>query len=76
MPAELTLLAMPHARVTVCVGSHDDPDGLEVAGRTVRFGPDGVDDVELLLSANIGADPRPLAKGASVLGGLSSSRLD
>ena len=63
--AELTLLAMPHARVTVCVRSHDDPDGLEVEGRTVRFGPDGVDDVELLLSANVGADPRPLAKGAS-----------
>ena len=62
---ELTLLAMPHARVTVCVRSRDDPDGLEVDGRTVRFGPDGVDDVELLLSANVGADPRPLAKGAS-----------
>jgi DNA repair protein RecN (Recombination protein N) len=62
---ELTLLAMPHARVTICVRSHDDPDGLEVDGRTVRFGPDGVDDVELLLSANVGADPRPLAKGAS-----------
>jgi DNA repair protein RecN (Recombination protein N) len=62
---ELTLLAMPHARLTVCVRSHDDPDGLEVDGRTVRFGPDGVDEVELLLAANIGADPRPLAKGAS-----------
>ncbi len=44
---------------------HDDPDGLEVDGRAVRFGPDGVDDVELLLAANVGADARPLAKGAS-----------
>ena len=63
--AELALLAMPHARVAVSVTRHDDPDGLEVDGRAVRFGPDGVDDVELLLAANVGADARPLAKGAS-----------
>ena len=63
--AELTLLAMPHARVAVSVARHDDPDGLEVDGRAVRFGPDGIDDVELLLAANVGADARPLAKGAS-----------
>ena len=32
---------------------------------TLRFGPTGVDDVELLLAANRGAEPRPLGKGAS-----------
>ncbi len=63
--AELTLLAMPHARASVSLVRHDDPDGIEVEGRSVRFGADGVDDVELLLAANVGADPRPLAKGAS-----------
>ena len=63
--SELTLLAMPHARASVALTRHDDPDGIEVDGRAVRFGPDGVDDVELLLAANVGADPRPLAKGAS-----------
>jgi DNA repair protein RecN (Recombination protein N) len=42
-----------------------DPGGLEVAGRTLRFTASGVDDVELLLAANRGAEPRPLAKGAS-----------
>jgi DNA repair protein RecN (Recombination protein N) len=31
----------------------------------LRFGPSGVDDVEFLLAANAGADPRPLHKGAS-----------
>ena len=62
---ELALLAMPHARVLVSLTRHDDPDGLPVEGRTARFGPDGVDDIELLLAANAGADPRPLAKGAS-----------
>ena len=62
---ELTALAMPHARVTVAVTQHDDPGGLAVGERTVRFGPSGLDDVELLLAANTGADARPLAKGAS-----------
>ncbi len=62
---ELSLLAMPHARASVALARHDDPDGIEVDGRELRFGPDGVDDVELLLAANVGADPRPLAKGAS-----------
>jgi DNA repair protein RecN (Recombination protein N) len=77
--AELASLAMPHARIEVAVRQHDleqpaaggpraagDPvDGLRVGERVLRFGPQGVDDVELLLAANRGADPRPLGKGAS-----------
>ncbi|MBA2465355.1 MAG: DNA repair protein RecN, partial [Nocardioidaceae bacterium] len=62
--AELTALAMPDARVTVRVAQVEDPDGLAVGGSTVRFGPSGVDEVELLLAAD-GAADRPLGKGAS-----------
>lgn len=69
---ELTLLAMPHAVVSVDVRSHevDPPDRLtpavvEVNGRWLRATSTGVDEVELLLAANTGADPRPLHKGAS-----------
>jgi DNA repair protein RecN (Recombination protein N) len=62
---ELGSLAMPHATVTVVVSQTEHPDGLLVDGRTVRFGRSGVDDVELLLAANRGAEPRPLGKGAS-----------
>ena len=62
---ELTALAMPHAVVTVAVTQHDDPDGLPVGERTVRSLPSGLDDVELLLAANKGAEARPLGKGAS-----------
>jgi DNA repair protein RecN (Recombination protein N) len=40
-------------------------DGLEVDGQVVRFGSSGVDEVEFLLAANTGSEPRPLAKGAS-----------
>jgi DNA repair protein RecN (Recombination protein N) len=64
--AELTSLAMPHATLTVAVNQTEDPDnGLLVDGRTLRFGPSGLDEVEFLMAANKGAEPRPLNKGAS-----------
>lgn len=72
---ELGSLAMPHATLVVAVrqteaaqGRSTTPDeapGLDVEGRTLAFGPWGLDDVELLLAANRGADPRPLGRGAS-----------
>ena len=63
--AELASLAMPHARVTIDMRTSDDPDGVSVHGRTVAYGPHGVDEVELLLAPHPGAPPRPIAKGAS-----------
>ncbi|MFE7766445.1 DNA repair protein RecN [Streptomyces sp. NPDC057438] len=63
--AELASLAMPHARVSFEIRQSDDPEGVEVDGRTVAYGPSGVDEVELLLAPHPGAPPRPIAKGAS-----------
>ena len=63
--AELASLAMPHAELRVAVSRTDDEHGLRVGDRSVRFGSSGIDDVELLLAANRGADHRPLGKGAS-----------
>jgi DNA repair protein RecN (Recombination protein N) len=71
---ELGLLAMPHARVSLAVQqheaeapTHDDQAGapLRVGERWLRFTASGVDEVEFLLAANTGADPRALHKGAS-----------
>jgi DNA repair protein RecN (Recombination protein N) len=64
--AELADLAMPHAEVTAVV-SQDvvTAGGLEIDGRRLAFGPDGVDSVELLLAAHAGAPQRPLHRGAS-----------
>ncbi|MEQ6902149.1 DNA repair protein RecN [Nocardioides sp. YIM 152588] len=72
---ELTGLAMPHARLTIAVrhqpvAAPADPadppaDGLEVDSTWVRFGRSGIDEVEFLLAANTGSEPRPLNKGAS-----------
>ncbi len=66
--AELTELAMPHARVTVGLRrteAAEGADGLEIDGRNVAYGPTGVDEAELLLAPHPGAPPRPIAKGAS-----------
>ncbi|MBF4163820.1 DNA repair protein RecN [Nocardioides acrostichi] len=71
---ELALLAMPHARLSIAVSQHpvDEPADpgasgapLDVGGRWLRFARSGVDEVELLLAANTGSEPRPLGKGAS-----------
>ncbi|NYJ01499.1 DNA repair protein RecN (Recombination protein N) [Nocardioides thalensis] len=72
---ELSLLAMPHASMTVSVTQREapapedpdrpEPDVLLVGDRWLRFGRSGIDDVELLLAANTGSEPRPLGKGAS-----------
>ncbi|MFC6154606.1 DNA repair protein RecN [Nocardioides yefusunii] len=71
---ELTLLAMPHARVSVEVTQQvvpgDSVDGdttgtLFVDGRWVRSTVHGVDEIELLLAANAGMKARALDKGAS-----------
>jgi len=51
--AELTALAMPHARVSVVLSTLAEP------------GPYGTDDVEIRLAANPGAPALPLHKGAS-----------
>ncbi|WP_155055551.1 DNA repair protein RecN [Streptomyces blattellae] len=63
--AELASLAMPHARVSFDIRQTEDPEGVEVGGRTVAYGPAGADEVELLLAPHPGAPPRPIAKGAS-----------
>ncbi|MEU8586423.1 DNA repair protein RecN [Streptomyces sp. NPDC048664] len=63
--AELSSLAMPHARVSFDIRQTEDPEGVEVGGRAVACGPSGVDEVELLLAPHPGAPPRPIAKGAS-----------
>ena len=68
--AELELLAMPDARIEVAVRQHElsddvEPPGLLVGDRSLRFTSTGVDEVEFLLAANLGSEPRPLSKVAS-----------
>ena len=62
---ELASLAMPHATLSVAVTQSPSEDGLRVGERTLAFTASGIDEVEILLAANKGAEPRPLGKGAS-----------
>jgi DNA repair protein RecN (Recombination protein N) len=63
--AELVQLAMPHAEVLAAVSQREAADGLRVGDRVLAAGPDGLDEVELLLVPHRGAPARPLGKGAS-----------
>jgi DNA repair protein RecN (Recombination protein N) len=63
--AELVQLAMPHAEVVAAVAQREAADGLRVGDRVLQAGPDGLDEVELLLVPHRGAPARPLGKGAS-----------
>jgi DNA repair protein RecN (Recombination protein N) len=63
--AELHSLSMPHARFDVRLDSVEDDKGLQIGTRRLRFTSSGVDEVELVLAANTGSEPRPLTKGAS-----------
>lgn len=62
---ELTSLAMPHATLTIDVTQQDSPDGVPVGDRCLKMTATGLDEVEFLLAANVGSEPRPLHKGAS-----------
>jgi DNA repair protein RecN (Recombination protein N) len=66
---ELAQLAMPNARLLVQIRQRPDDAGLPVelghGPATVAAEPDGLDEVEVLLSPHAGAPPRPIAKGAS-----------
>jgi DNA repair protein RecN (Recombination protein N) len=62
---ELAGLAMADARLSVAVQRRPDPNGLEVGGERVAFGPWGIDEVEILLVGHSGAPERPLHRGAS-----------
>ena len=62
---ELHQLSMPHAQFSVELGRTTDERGLELEGDRWRFTASGIDEVDLLLAANNGTEPRALGKGAS-----------
>ncbi|MEW6308208.1 MAG: DNA repair protein RecN [Bacillota bacterium] len=63
--AELADLGMERTVFLVFQDQAADPAGLVVAGRRVRCGPRGIDQVEFLLSPNQGEPPKPLTRIAS-----------
>lgn len=62
---ELAALNMEKARLEVEFSSTPDDGGVPVGDRRLAVGPAGVDRLELVLAANPGEPPRPLARTAS-----------
>ena len=66
---ELDQLAMARAVVRVRVAQREaepqDADAVPIDGRWVSAGPDGVDQVDIVMVAHPGAPELPIAKGAS-----------
>lgn len=62
---EMADLSMPNAKFAVQVDWQDDADGVEADGRKVQFGPDGIDQVEFMISPNPGEEMKPLIRIAS-----------
>ena len=63
--AKIRELAMPNAKFSISIRSRVLDGGLVIGGEPLAFSSEGVDEVEMLLSAHSGGAPVPLAKGAS-----------
>lgn len=72
MVRELADLSMEQAQFSVDRRLADNPEGVYFEGRRLAYDETGIDRIEFLVSANIGEEPRPLAKVAS---GGETSRL-
>ena len=62
---ELNDLSMSNAKFVVNLERQESKDGVEIDGIRYKFGRDGLDDVEFLISPNPGEDLKPLIKIAS-----------
>ena len=63
---ELQTLGMDKAIFQILVSPIKSPDGpLQIDGRCYKLRTNGMDEIEFLISPNIGSEPKPLAKIAS-----------
>ena len=61
----LTDLALENAQFSVEVSLRTAEDGFDLGDAKAEMGPHGMDDIEMMFSANVGEPPRPLASVAS-----------
>lgn len=59
---ELEDLNMKNCRFEVSINSYGDDKGIEIEGKKYKIGPKGVDDIEFMISPNVGERLRPLAR--------------
>jgi len=62
MVRELEDLNMKRCQFEVSINSYEDDNGIEVDGKKYKIGPKGIDDIEFMISPNVGERLRPLAR--------------
>ncbi len=59
---ELEDLNMKKCRFKVSINNYEDDNGIEVEGKKYKVGLKGIDDIEFMISPNLGERLRPLAR--------------
>lgn len=59
---ELEDLNMKRCQFEVSINSYEDNNGIEIDGKKYKIGPKGIDDIEFMISPNVGERLRPLAR--------------
>ena len=59
---ELEDLSMKRCQFKVSINNYKDDNGIEIEGKKYKVGPKGVDDIEFMISPNVGEKLRPLAR--------------
>ena len=59
---ELEDLNMKKCQFKVSINNYKDDNGIEVEGKKYKVGPKGIDDIEFMISPNVGERLRPLAR--------------
>ncbi|MBU4047135.1 DNA repair protein RecN [bacterium] len=59
---ELEDLNMKRCQFEVSINSYEDANGIEIDGKKYKIGPKGIDDIEFMISPNVGERLRPLAR--------------
>lgn len=59
---ELEDLNMKRCQFKVSINNYKDDNGIEIEGKKYKVGPKGVDNIEFMISPNVGERLRPLAR--------------
>jgi len=59
---ELEDLNMKRCQFEVSINSYEDDNGIEIDGKKYKIGPKGIDNIEFMISPNVGERLRPLAR--------------
>jgi len=69
---ELEDLNMKKCQFEVSINNYEDDSGIEIEGKKYKIGPKGIDDIEFMISPNVGERLRPLAR---IISGGEVSRI-